>query len=232
MLHWHRKYARNRTTMTAYSDTGHTLTIISTGITNPVNVYESAPGAKNKSRFATVPSIENAILCAEERNLINLRHTAYAPEDSPGVDSSRRARARRALNELDSGAKDYFILEVPRMQTLTAQRLLELASLRLRLAPHQPKPGYDMPSLVPQTRIYEAAKRVNEDLDKDGLQPRLELPPILGDPDNPRRWLEFFHHEYRWDQNQQITARLWQDRGGAWDETAACYCQLMARPKA
>ena len=228
MLYWHRKYARNRTTMTAYSQSGHTLTIISTGITNPVNIYETAPGARKKCRFATVPSIENAILCAEERNLINLRHAAYAQEDSQEVSADKRVRARQALQELDSGPKDYFILEVPKVQTLTAQRVLELAGLRLRLAPHQPAPGYNMPYLVPQTRIYEAAMRVNEDLDRDGLQPRLQPPPILGDPDNPQRWLDFFHREYRWNRDQEITARLWEDRGDSWAEVAANHRQLMA----
>ena len=124
MLYWHRKYARNRTTMTAYSDTGHTITIISTGITNPVNVYETAPGARSKRRFATVLSIENAMLCAEERNLINLRHAAYAPGDSPEAANGKQDKAKQALKELKSGPKDYFILEVPKVQSLTAQRVL------------------------------------------------------------------------------------------------------------
>lgn len=230
MLYWHRKYARSRLTMTAYSDTGHTLTIVSTGIINPVNVYETAPGARHKSRFATVPSIENAILCAEERNLINLRHAAYAPEDSEEVTHDRRLRARQTLEELESGPNDYFILEVPKVQSLTAQRVLELAGLRLRLrlGPHQPSPGYDMPYLVPQTRIYEAAMRVNDDLEKDELEPRLQLPPILGDPDHPQRWLDFFHLEYRWNQKQDITARLWEQRGDSWTEVAANHRQIMA----
>lgn len=228
MLYWHRKYARNRTTMTAHSDTGHTLTIISTGITNPVNVYETAPGARSKSRFAIVPSIENAILCAEERNLINLRHAAYAPEDSPEATSGKRAKALSVLQELESGPKEYFILEVPRVQSLTAQRVLELAGLRLRLAPHQQDASHPISSLVPQSRIYEAAKRVNEDLEKERLEPRLKLPPILGDPEHPQHWLDFFHQEYRWNREQEITGRLWQERGISWPEAAASHRRLMA----
>ena len=140
MLHWQKTYSRSRLTMTAHSETAHTLVIISTGITNPVHVYETAPGQKGKTRFATVPSIELAMLAAEDRNTVNLRGTAGSAEAQPGPLGDRRERARKILDELETGPKDYFIIEVPKTQSLNAQRTLELAGLHLRMAPHHPSP--------------------------------------------------------------------------------------------
>ena len=230
MLHWQKRHSRNRLTMTAHSETGHTLTIISTGIPNPVLVYETAPGERTKTRFATLPSIELAMLTAEDRNVVNLRGTAGAPEHLPGPRGDRRERARLILEDLQSGPKDYFIIEVPKTQSLNAQRTLELAGLHLRMAPHHPDPGYRLPSIVPQTRIYQAAKAVNEDLARDGLQPLLKLPDILGTPDHPAQWLDFLHQEFEWDRDLNITARLWERRGEDWPATASRYPQTMSDP--
>ena len=230
MLHWQKRHSRNRLTMTAHSETGHTLTIISTGIPNPVLVYETAPGKRTKTRFATVPSIELAMLTAEDRNVVNLRGTAGAPEHLPGPRGDRRERARLILDDLQSGPKDYFIITVPKSQSLNAQRTLELAGLHLRMAPHHPSPDYRLPSIVPQTRIYQAAKAVNEDLARDGLQPMLKLPDILGTPDHPAQWLDFLHQEFEWDRDLNITARLWERRGEDWPATASRYPQTLADP--
>ena len=228
MLNWHKKYSRDRATMTAHTDTGHTLMIVSTGITNPVQVYETAPGEKGRTRFATVPSIELAMLAAEERNLVNLRAAAGSPEGPPDPADERRARARSMLDHLESGPKNYFIIEVPKAQAVTAQRTLELVGLHLRMAPTYPNHAYRMHAIVPLSRIYEAAKAVNEDLSKDDLQPRLELPPTIGEPENPAGWLEFLHREYVWDRHAVLTGRLWQMRGERWRDVAARYPQKMA----
>ena len=83
-----------------------------------------------------------------------------------------------------------------------------------------------MTALVPQSRIYEAARAVNQDLDRDGLQSLLKLPHILDTPDNPGRWLEFLHREYECDRNQHITARLWELRGDRWQDVASRHHQL------
>ena len=125
MPHWRHSYARKRTTRTAHSETGHTLTIIATSITEPVHVYQTAPGEKNRTRIATVPSTELALPVAEHHNLINLRGAAGFPEDAPGPVDHRRALAQQALDDLKSGPKDHFIIEVPKTQSLTAQRVLE-----------------------------------------------------------------------------------------------------------
>ena len=228
MLHWNKKYSLNRATMTAHTDTGHTLTIISTGIPNPVQVYETAPGDKSRTRFATVPSIELAMLAAEERNLVNLRATAGSPEEPLNAGDERAARARSMLDHLESGPKDYFIIEVPKVQSLTAQRTLELVGLHLRMAPSHPNPAYRIPAIVPQTRIYEAAVAVNADLQRDHLQPLLRLPPTIGETERPGPWLEFFHQEYLWGRNVAITGRLWQMRGERWQDVAARYPQTLA----
>ena len=228
MLYWHRKYGRNRTTMTAYTDTGHTLTIISTGIPNPVHVYEKGPGDQKKTRFATVPSTELAILCAEQQNLYNLRGAAYGPEDSTKRANGRREKAAQVLSQTKHGPQDHFVIQVPKGQSLTVQRVLEWIGLQLLIAPHLPPEDWTMPGLVPQAMIREAAAQVNEDLDKDGLKPLLKLPPILAEADHPQEWLEFLHREYRWDREQKLTARIWEEEGRSWPETAAAHPRLTA----
>ena len=228
MLYWHKKYDRNRTTMTAYTETGHTLTIISTGITNAVHTYEKGPGDRKKTKIATVPSTELAMLCAEQQHLYNLRGAAFGPEDSPKTANGRREKAAEVLEQMKHGPQDHFVIQVPKGQSLTAQRVLESAGLQLRMAPHLPPEDWTIPGLVPQTMIREAAVQVNEDLDRDGLAPLLKLPPILGGTDHPEEWLAFFHREYRWDRAQKLAARVWEEEGRSWPETAAGYPKLTA----
>lgn len=228
MLNWHRKYSRSRMTLTAHSPTGHTLTIISTGIPNPVHLHQTAPGDSAKTRLATVPSIPLAMLCAEEHNLTNLRRSAR-PERPEEIPEQVQCRAREALDRLHEGPREHFILEVPALQSLSAQSNLPWAGIMATLQPYHPPAGFRMGSTVPQGMIWKAAKAVNHDLEAEGLSPALQPPPTLGDPERPERWLEFFHWEYQWDKDQAITARLWQARGESWRQVARRYPHLMQK---
>lgn len=229
MLYWHKNYNRKSLTMMAYTPTGHRMTIISTGIPNRVHAYMTGPDKwQKKTLIATVPSIEHAMLCAEEHNLYNLRGAAYGPEGSPETANGRRERAAKVLEEMEHGPQDHFVIQVPQFQSPTAQRVLEWIGLHLRMTPYLPPEGWTIHGLVPQTMIREAAVQVNEDLDRDGLAPLLKLPPILGRTDHSEEWLAFLHREYRWDRKQKLAARVWEEEGRSWPETAAGYPKLTA----
>ena len=223
MLTWNRTYSRVKLTMEAQPEPGYRYEIISTGVPNPVNVHATTPYLPRK-RAATVPTIELAMLCAEQLWRWAINNDAHP--DNAGVTDQRRQAAQARLEDLMSGPKVHYIIEIPTTQMMTAQYSLAHAGLNIDMRPHFPDGEMDPETVVDENRIYEAVSAVNQDLASQHLAPLLKVPPLMYHVENPQQYLEMLQREYRWKQMSTPAGRRWEERGERWPDVAARYPAL------
>ena len=237
MLQWTRNHSRSGDYMTAWTPTGHRFRISITETAAPVRLTMKKWPRGAEKLIAKTPTIDLAILCAEQLNIFNLRHRARPKEDSKYLEHEQQSAAKE-LEQIRNGPKVRFVIEVPEQHSMLVQETIAELPAISHIAPCPPLSPLDIGACVPPLSIHDAVRRVNQDLEAMGLSPVLKRPESLGRPDHPEKWLDFLHQEYLWTNSPEcsdlgkrsIRRRLWGSTPDEWRETAAKYPEIMTIP--
>ena len=135
-MQWNTRYSRKSTTDYATGNNGRRYEAVSTGLTNPVRVYQLGPQPAPKGRkpkrvpIGQVPNLALARLAAEETERIHRNGDLHG-------DANTREREQNLRLHEQQGEQAVYLLSVPASQMLTAQICLEATGIGARLDFHR-----------------------------------------------------------------------------------------------